>query len=654
MLRRTCSYSESLPDDCFRFIRLPAALLSSNGNTTRQVLDLKLEILPTRPPEPYKALSYTWNEGEGEDKCVRGRLNDEEHDIKSNLYKALCQLCSSHAGGLVWADALCINQGNKEEKSRLVQRMDEVYHNASEVIIWLGVSDEKTKDVLDAIAKVAAIVEKDSTTFASSIDLTRLDRLNELGLPDASDPIWKHYLDFYESRWFHRGWVVQEAVLARRAIAYCGDLSIDWIKIQRGSHIFNPAHLRRKFFGQFRVGDNHLPCRSLGRNAYRIGLLQDYFHRQDSSECLIMEIATGSRVPKHGEHVLLHLMRMARDFEWSDPRDRVYSMIGIVNRFIEELPFQVEADYEENNTAASVYTRFAQTIIETSSCIGIIALVSDFKRRSIANLPSWVPCFKNAPNFNNPKSHVFCADKNLRVLPECQSIYRFHGNTLEVFGVKVGTIEAVCGISLGKPSNICFMRKFARLASLPTGLGSDEILWRTLTSNSFRESGKWDKYPAEVSVVELYRSFVYDKRRDPVCIARQITQSVRANCVQAHDTFCHNCHSASPDELFPDWSVPTEEAYTKKALLYASHTEGITWEQQLFVLSSGHLGHGLVSSAPGDEMWVLAGCTYPMILRPSDGIPGFYDVVGRAYVHGLMGPDDAISPTTPCSSLILR
>lgn len=74
----------------------------------------------------------------------------------------------------------------------------------------------------------------------------------------------------------------------------------------------------------------------------------------------------------------------------------------------------------------------------------------------------------------------------------------------------------------------------------------------------------------------------------------------------------------------------------EEAEKYSSHLKTVKWCQQLFLLSSGHLGMGPVSSVSKDEVWIIAGCTFPMVLRPSKTSKGSFTVLGRTYVHGIM------------------
>lgn len=46
------------------------------------------------------------------------------------------------------------------------------------------------------------------------------------------------------------------------------------------------------------------------------------------------------------------------------------------------------------------------------------------------------------------------------------------------------------------------------------------------------------------------------------------------------------------------------------------------------------LGNGPVSLEIGDQLWIIAGADIPLLLRPLSN--GKYQLVGQAYVHGIM------------------
>ncbi|KAF2117684.1 heterokaryon incompatibility protein-domain-containing protein [Lophiotrema nucula] len=56
--------------------------------------------------------------------------------ITNNLASALRQIRADDLG-LVWVDALCINQKDEPEKPSQVQRIRSIYKSAKEVVAWL-------------------------------------------------------------------------------------------------------------------------------------------------------------------------------------------------------------------------------------------------------------------------------------------------------------------------------------------------------------------------------------------------------------------------------------------------------------------------------------------------------------------------------------
>ena len=56
---------------------------------------------------------------------------------------------------------------------------------------------------------------------------------------------------------------------------------------------------------------------------------------------------------------------------------------------------------------------------------------------------------------------------------------------------------------------------------------------------------------------------------------------------------------------------------------------------QLFMITStGYIGWAHPRAQPGDQIFVVGGCTVPVILRSRDN--GGYVLVGDAYVEGIM------------------
>jgi hypothetical protein len=85
--------------------------------------------------DTYDALSYVWGNPEYSVDTTYNNLNTF---LTVNLAKALRAIRNPKKPKRLWADAICINQKNYEEKRQQVKRMGNVYQNTRRVLVWLG------------------------------------------------------------------------------------------------------------------------------------------------------------------------------------------------------------------------------------------------------------------------------------------------------------------------------------------------------------------------------------------------------------------------------------------------------------------------------------------------------------------------------------
>ena len=83
----------------------------------------------------FESLSYSW----GDPSVTRiVLLNGHAIPVTINLFAALRRLRYRTSSRCLWADALCINQADLEDKSCQVSLMGKVYSIASKGLLWLG------------------------------------------------------------------------------------------------------------------------------------------------------------------------------------------------------------------------------------------------------------------------------------------------------------------------------------------------------------------------------------------------------------------------------------------------------------------------------------------------------------------------------------
>ena len=133
----------------------------------------------------YEALSYVWG---GSDKRQSIFIGNQYLAVTLNLYAALLRLRDRDFPRIIWVDAVCINQEDKQEKEHQIQFMAKIYGKASRVIVWLG---ETAVDSDRALEEIRVAPGKKSTNSLN----------NEM--------ILHAILALLQRPWFRRIWVRQ-------------------------------------------------------------------------------------------------------------------------------------------------------------------------------------------------------------------------------------------------------------------------------------------------------------------------------------------------------------------------------------------------------------------------------------------------------------
>lgn len=118
-----------------------------------------------------------------------------------NLDSALRHMRDPKRRRYIWADAICINQKDTEEKNKQVAQMAEVYKVATQTVIFLGEPNEETDKIMVALC---------SNPSSANADLP--------------------YESLLRRPWFSRVWIYQELVLSRDPWIQCGQHKIRWEK----------------------------------------------------------------------------------------------------------------------------------------------------------------------------------------------------------------------------------------------------------------------------------------------------------------------------------------------------------------------------------------------------------------------------------------
>lgn len=280
-----------------------------------------------RDAPPYEAISYVW----GSDKLDHPVVcNGKEMHITRNLSMVLRRLRLPYATRILWADSICINQADIEEKSQQVALMSDIYRSAFCVLIYMGEDFEQHGQpvrsfVNELTSMIDNVMQKIDTSAWNTFTYWEF-------MTFANDSRWSSFQALLDQDWFARGWVVREAALAQRGRVIWGQSSFGWDRLMqallwllvRGRHI---ANVQRVTFQRVQI---HLDAFA-DQHISRLKCLHDesYWYR-------------GS---------LLDFLKVGRTLHMSDPRDRLFAFLDIST----DESRQVEIDPKYSGTPLEVY-----------------------------------------------------------------------------------------------------------------------------------------------------------------------------------------------------------------------------------------------------------------------------------------------------------
>ena len=207
----------------FRLLTLlPGTEATPIQTTLRHV---NLEDKPT-----FDALSYEWGPEPNNNSEIF--IDKEPFTIRHNLWLFLKRLRAfSQSAQVIYADAICINQQDDEEKGRQVALMSEIYMRAKRVLVWLGEHDRNSELVFgthfeDAVAKIPRGVMMIPFVPFLARPVVIAGRVRRATQASRADRVaaWTALLS--RSYW-NRTWIVQEFLLARSVVVFCGPDHMD-------------------------------------------------------------------------------------------------------------------------------------------------------------------------------------------------------------------------------------------------------------------------------------------------------------------------------------------------------------------------------------------------------------------------------------------
>ena len=300
---------------------------------------------------PYLALSYTWGSHTSHDAIT---VDGQSITIPKNLADAMKSMRDyvKKKRLMLWADSVCVNQGDVQERSHQIGLMHSIYRCAECVGIWLGKSANESDLVMDKMTEWKCEFDRLCEPFEDNWELatTSISASNTTFYgPEGSTQYgaWRAFQILIQRAWWRRAWIVQEATALGpfRTLLFCGNRMVNWSTLRAALYIsHHVAHVETQGMSLTFVQ---------GMAAIRLD--QFRYNRE------------------RGAYIrLFTVLELIRPFECQDPRDKLYASLGLAADLLET---DIGPDYTKS--VKDVYTDIARFSLSQSEsyCLDFLGLV---------------------------------------------------------------------------------------------------------------------------------------------------------------------------------------------------------------------------------------------------------------------------------------
>jgi hypothetical protein len=342
--------------------------------------------------EPYTAVSYQWGDKTPEKKI--SILDGGVLTIGPNLFSALKQFRVPVESKVLWIDAICINQDDKEEKIHQIRLMGQIYSCAAAVVTWLGEASEDSDIAMEALEQYS----KFRGYYPENPQIDKFSAAQVIALNEL-----------FKRGYWNRVWIIQEVAHGgSHSFLVCGNKwvaweCIDWYRTEqeRESELLDGTGV-----GDFAV-------------------------REYSEEILAASLAREMTMDGACHSHFAQLLHLSRGRQATAPVDKVFGILGLASRDIQEA---IIPDYSRP---------LRETLIEATK----VALMESYAEQMNLlcdaghlneSLPSWVP------DWTTPSQHKRLLFSAYNTSAKAGPVFKIDGDVLQVRALMVDCILNAC------------------------------------------------------------------------------------------------------------------------------------------------------------------------------------------------------------------
>ena len=552
----------------------------------------RLRVVSLKEKPKFDCLSYVW--GASKPQTTISLEGGYSLSIGPNLHLALSDIRRKWRLLTLWVDALCINQQDDQEKAYQVPMMSQLYREARLTRAWLNYEVDPKCPALRALPWLAEedIYPEDNAPTVSKNRANTTKRLLGMleGLESHDWDFWKPATDIFKNEYWSRLWIQQELIVS-------GDVQFHLRQCPiAGRHLFRLRdNLLRSFtYAEYACGADH-PGRWLNR-----GYL----------EYLSRNVPDLQRI-RRGESTtpFVFVVTRSHGFRASNPLDLVYGCLALAHpsergalRVDYSLPPpQVYADVVRNHLRHWKNVDFV-----------LFSSFGSFKPRP--ELPTWLPT-PERQLFYEVNLDVGTVDLDWLGIPASVSD---DGRCLEVKACQLDTVAHSPRKGCVDAASVVESMQAIRDCYLELHPGAtDADVW---TSKGLVGIVQWP----------LPHGGDADPLQGLDGAARELLEAAR------HDP---------PGELGWDaaltWAAGRPGADGDVVRALGNLRLHLDWQLPV-ATRRGRLGLvGCASPAvpprPADQIWLVAGCSQPVVLRARESAPGQFRLVGTVFFAEFMG-----------------
>ncbi|EXJ58476.1 hypothetical protein A1O7_05901 [Cladophialophora yegresii CBS 114405] len=579
-------------------------------------------------PSSFEALSYVW--GVGDVDAVEMDCDGRVMRIGENLACALKHIRQRNEIRYLWADAVCIDQENIEERSSQVQQMSEIYSSADRVTIWIG------PDLRDEAKECFTLIRDTTTILADLIaeygGVSLFPTITpESGRICSDTQQWEMVQRLMDTEWFSRVWVLQEIGLARSGVVLYGNSSLNWAYLVELMLIVASRPDVSSHVGNIKSG--------MIWDFYE-DLWRSYGNPSSWRNELPM---TRSLNDNQGQASFINILNDSRGYKATDQRDRVYAFLGHPSAGCEPLAQTRLLVPDYSLSVDQVYLDIARRILDTDSNPWTVLTCVDHTQGSPSlsgRRPSWVPRWDEGWRVY----WLGYTDMWYRAGGTNSNAFRSEvspaGSSLILYGIIVDSISWT-----SRPFDSDELRLEPQKAKAPL-----QQLWWELQkhddNNTIYGSSTQDQEYAFSLTLAAGRGADEGPSEDDPDHHRAVYQAYKM-LLGGTDT---DQRPASKEDI-RDNNVQRKEdeqnSIKLEALTYGgSNQRRALHNRRLFRTSRGYYGVGHRAVEAGDMCYVFRGANVPLVVRKvmADSNAGettaaasdHYVLIGEAYIQGIM------------------